>query len=143
MDNKLPVEEFVTEAELEQQLAHLIGTTPQGEDKQTVHKFLHNVATAKDTTKVGFLNEEELGKPELTERACKELALISKKIMGNDFFKEYFEEEAEILTSTSLSKEAKLLELAVVQRREVADITKKEKPKENKGWFKKKNVSEE
>ena len=45
--------------------------------------------------------------------------------------------QSEILTSTSLSKEAKLLELAVVSRREVADVTKKPR-KENSSWFKRK-----
>lgn len=139
-ENKIPTQEVMNEAELEQQLSHLIGNS---DDKQSVHKFLNNVATSDDTTKTGNLTSEELGVPELTERACKELSLISKGIMNNDFFAQFFEREAEILTSTSLSKDAKLLELAVVQRREVADITKKEPMKENKGWFKsKKKVSD-
>ena len=37
--------------------------------------------------------------------------------------------------STSLSKDAKLIELAVMQRREIADVTKRPM-KENRGWFK-------
>jgi len=132
----------MSDEEMNKQLAHLIGTVPTGDDKHSVHKFLHNVAVSPDTTKLGNLSTEELGQLELTERAYKELGLISQDIIGNEFFKEYFEKEAEIVTSTSLSKEAKLLDLAVVQRREIADKTDKA-PTENKGWFgSKKKVSQ-
>lgn len=135
--------EDMTEEELEEEVSHLIGTTPSGDDKYNAHKFLHDVVEAEDTTKLGYLSEEELGDSELTERAYKELELISKEIMKNTFFAEYFEKEAEIVTSTSLSKEAKLLDLSVIQKREISTGTNKAPQKENKGWFKKKNPSPE
>lgn len=112
------------------------GTAPSYEERQTVHTFLFNVATAKDTTKLGFLNDEEIGKPKLPQRTLKELALFCKEIMNQKEFGDFFEKEAEILTSTSLSKDAKLLTSAILQKREVADVSK---PKVvNKGWFKSK-----
>lgn len=117
-------------------------SSPQPEEKHNVHTFLHNVATSKDTTKTGNLKEEEIGKPLINARTLKGLALISDKILDSDFLKTYFEARSEILTSTSLSKDATLIKLAVVQRRELADLTKPER-KENKGWFKKKNQEPE
>lgn len=109
-------------------------SAPLPEEKQNIHKFLHDVATAEDTTKVGNLNEEELGMSELTLRANKELALISENIIGLDYFSDYFLKKGEIITATSLSKDAKLINLAVMQKRVIEDATKRRK--ENKGWFK-------
>lgn len=117
------------------------GTNPIPEEKQNLHSFLTKVIDAEDTTKVGNLTEEELGNLATTLRGTKELELISKEIMENDTFANYFKKEAEIITSTSLSKNAKLLNLSVVQKREIADVTPRRKP--NSGWFKKKNKSQE
>jgi hypothetical protein len=50
--------------------------------------------------------------------------------------KEYFDKESEIITASSLSKDAKLITLAVIQKREW--MTSSKQHKENKGWFKKK-----
>lgn len=122
-------------------LTKLMGTTPLPDEKHNVHTFLFNVATAKDTTKLGFLEPEELGKPKLPVRSNKNMALIADKIMENDMFKEYFLAEGEITTATSLSKEGFLMKMAVTQKREIADVTKKRKI--SRGWFKKKEEESE
>jgi hypothetical protein len=121
----------------------MAGGSSQPEEKHNVHKFLHDVVEAEDTTKLGYLKEEEIGLPKLPLRTLKELALFCKDIAGMTYFGEYFDKQAEIMTSTSLSKDAKLLELSVVQRRELGDITRKKVMKENKGWFKKKGQTTE
>jgi hypothetical protein len=128
----------LNDVQLEREIENLIGATPRADDKANAHTFLTKVAESNDTTKTGNLSEVELGMLPLTERSYKELELISSDIMGNTYFSEYFGKEAEILTSTSLSKNAKLIDLAVVQRREFS----KDKPprKENSGWFKKKGT---
>ena len=112
---------------------------PIPEEKHNVHSFLNKVATSDDTTKVGNLTAEEIGQPRLTLRTYKELALISDYIMDNPVFKNYYNANGEILTSTSLSKDGKLINLAVVQKRQIEDVTKPKK--ENSGWFKKKEVT--
>lgn len=114
---------------------------PIPEEKHNAHSFINKVASEDDTTKVGNLTQEEVGEPKLPLRTLKELALISDKIIGNDDFKKYFLEKGEILTATSLSKDAKLITLAVIQKRQIEDVTKS--TKKNKGWFKKKNEPEE
>jgi len=114
------------------------GFAPTGEEKQNVHTFLHNVATADDTTKIANLNEEELGKPKLPLRTHKDLELFCREIMNQKEFADYFQKKGEILTATSLSKDAKLIDLAVIQRREIGSVERKP-IKENKGWFKKRS----
>ena len=131
----------MSEDEIAERLASLVGTTPTAEDKQNVHTFLHNVAVAEDTTKTGNVNEEELGKPILPIRTYKELALFCREVANMDYFSEYFQKKSEIITSTSLSKEAKLINLAVMQKRQIEDVTKP-RGKPNKGWFTKKEKPE-
>lgn len=137
------VEEDKEELTLEEkeELAKYMGYgSPIPDAKHNVWTFLHNVAIAKDTTKTGFLSVDEVGLAKHPLRTYKHLALISNKIMNSTYLGEYWISRGEILTATSLSKDAKLLELAVVTRKEIGDITKSKKP--NSGWFKKKETSE-
>jgi len=118
---------------------------PVGDEKQNVHTFLFNVATAKDTTKIANLRDDkemnEIGMSQFTVRGCKSMSLISEMIMENDYFSEYFEKEAENLLSTSLSRGGFLVRQATVQTKQVADVTKRRTV--NKGWFGKEDVKEE
>ena len=114
---------------------------PMPEEKHNVHQFLHNVAIAEDTTKLGYLKDEEIGVPKLPVRAFKDMALIADRIMGNDFLREYYLNKSENITSTSLSRDGFLVKLAVVQKRVIEDATKKRK--ENKSWFKRKESSDD
>ena len=116
------------------------GNVMSPEEKQNVFTFLHNVAITKDTTKTAFLRDDkdlnEVGVPKLPVRTYHSLALVASDIMNNTYFADYFKKEAEIITSTSLSREGFLTKLAVVQRREIADVTSTKKRKSSKGWFK-------
>jgi hypothetical protein len=116
-------------------------TSTSADDKHNQFTFLNNVVMTEDTTRVGFVTEEELGSPQLPVRANKTLALISGELMENNFFKEYFLKESENITSTSLSKNGFLINRAILQKREIADVTKPRKV--NKSWFKKKEDKEE
>ena len=117
---------------------------PTQEDKHNVHKFLFDVVMAKDSTKIGNLQVDkeinELGTPEHTVRGSKSMQLIADKIMDNNYFSEYFEQEAEDTLATSLSREGFLIKSAVTQTKQIADITRRRKI--NKGWFGKKSISE-
>lgn len=134
--NKLTPEERL---ELEQ---YVTGSSPMPEEKHNVHKFLHEVAESDDTTKTGYLSEEEIGLPKLPIRTLKSLALYCDNISNMPYFSDYFLKESEIISSTSLSKDAKLLSLAVTSVRQLADVTPKVR-KKSKGWFKKKKGGEE
>lgn len=139
------INEEMSDEELSQKLAQLVGTVPTQEEKQNAHTFLTKVATSEDTTKLGNLRDDdqmnELGVPVLPLRTYKELQLFCEDIADMKEYASYFQKKGEILTATSLSRNAKLINLAVVQRREIADVTKKRKI--NKGWFKKKESPEQ
>ena len=132
-------EQSLNPAEMEQ-LASALGygaAVPEG--KQNVHTFLHNVATADDTTKLGFLKEEEIGLPKHPVRTYKTMGLIANSVMKNEELAQYFLAKSEILTSSSLARDGFLTKLAVVQRRELADVTKPHR-KPSSSWFKKKDA---
>jgi len=136
MDEQPPI----SEAE-KQELKDLLGVgAPVPEEKHNVHSFLYKVATSDDTTKLGNLTEEELGLPSKNLRTYKEMALIGYKLMDNETLGDYYTSKSEIITATSLSKNAKLINLAVITKRVVEDETKERK--ENKGWFKSKDKDE-
>jgi hypothetical protein len=115
------------------------------DEKHSVPSFLFSVVKAKDTTKVGNLRDDkdmnELGSPIYSVRGAKEMQLIAKSIMENDYFAEYFEQEAEDALATSLSREGFLIRQVNMQTKQVADITKRRKI--NKGWFGKQTVEEQ
>ncbi len=120
------------------------GNVGAQDEKANVHIFLRKVVEEADTTKIGNLEVDkdlnELGLPEHTVRGSKDMALIADKIMNNNYFKEYFEKEAENTLATSLSRNGFLVRQATLQTKQIADITKRRKI--NKGWFGKQKVDE-
>lgn len=134
-DDNLTLEE-------QEQLEELMKSygSPTPEEKHTVHSFLHKVATSKDTLKTGNLDKEEVGAVRLPVRSVKEFELMSRELCKDKIMSNYFKEEAEIITASSLSKDAKLISLAVVTRKELSDG--RGVKKENKGWFKQKETKE-
>ena len=115
--------------------------SPVQDEKHNVHTFLNKVSTSADTTKTGYLRDDELGYTLYSFRTYKKLELDSEELCGDDLWAKYFKKSGEIVAASSLSRDAKLITLAVVQKREIADVT--DKPKAvNKGWFKSKNTSE-
>lgn len=128
-------QEGLTEQE-KQELAEIMGGAATPEEKHNTHSFLTKVVEQVDTTKVGNLDEEEIGQPKFPQRVLKELNLFCDSIANMPYFASYFDKEAEIVSSTSLSKEGILIKLASVKKAEFADVTPK--AKKNKGWFRRK-----
>ena len=120
---------------------------PSQEDKQNVHTFLINVVKEQEidnVTKVGNLRDDkdlnEIGIPVWNVRGCLEMARISRLIMQNTFFQDYFESSARETLSSSLSREGFIIRQATTQTKQVADITKRRKI--NKGMFGAKKIEE-
>lgn len=131
----------MTDDEALMKLAQAMKDAPSQEEKQNVHTFLVNVIQAEDTMKVAKLGNlrddkeiNELGRPEWNVRGALEMARISDKLMGNEFFKDFFCASVNETNSTSLSREGFIIRQATVQTKQIADITKRRKI--NKGWFK-------
>ena len=104
------------------------------EGKSNLHSFFKDVVKTDDTTRTGNLTQDELGMPKLPVRTYKELALFCDDVANQNYFAEYFRKMSEIQTSTSLSKDALLMKLAVTIKKELADVTPHQR-KKNKGWF--------
>ena len=110
---------------------------PIPELKLNVHTLLNRVLDTKDSTKVGYLSEPELGVPRYSVRALKEMSLVSNMICDNPFFAQYFALEAESILATSLSRKGKFINIAVTQKRTIADETK-QMTGQKSSWFSKK-----
>ena len=140
-----PQEDNISDEEALMRVAAAMKDSAAGqEEKHSVPSFLFNVVKAKDSTKVGNLRDDkelnELGAPVYSVRGAKEMQLISRMIMENDYFASYFEQEAEDALSTSLSREGFLIRQVNLQTKQVADITKRRTI--NKGWFGKSKIEE-
>jgi len=127
-------EEELTEAQAEAMLRSF------AEQKETPVSFFTKVITNDDSSKIGNLSEEELGSPQIPVRTSQELGLFCNEVCNEKEFGEYFNKKAEIILSTSLSKEGFLLRQVGTNRKEIADVTPRRK--ENSGWFKRKNKQE-
>lgn len=113
------------------------------EGKSTVHSFLKDIVHSIDTTKTGYLKDEELGMPKLPVRTLKELSVFSKDVADFPEIGDYFDKISEKITSTSLSRDGILIKASITQKKEMADMTPSTEKKKNKGWFKKKGESNE
>jgi hypothetical protein len=135
MDKELtPVEE--------EQLKELMNYgSPNPEEKHNQHVFLSKVASSDDTTKTGFLKDEELGFTRFSLRSYKEMELAARNLQLNDTWANYFQKKGEILTATSLSRNGFLTNLAVIQRKQIEDMNLSNNAKPNSGWFQKKDKS--
>ena len=113
--------------------------SPIPDQKHNVHNFLTKIINSTDTTKTGYLTGEEVGLAKFPLRSYKEMEINSLCLCEDIELEDYMKKQSEILTSTSLSKEAKLINLAVEQRKEWRDTSKRSVTK-NKGWFGNKSV---
>jgi len=136
-----PDEEDVEEAEEERReeskeaqeeeaaLAEAYGYPPEVE-KPSAFAFFRKVVETPDTSKVSFLNKEELGGVRLSVRDYQTLANF-EQFLGHDRVSAYFQAKAEIALRTGLSREGFLMNLAVTQRKEKRMRREKEG---KKGW---------
>ena len=132
-------EEEMTPEE-EEELGELLDGygSPRAARSFTVPEFLNKIRLAKDTLKTGNLTAEEVGMIRLPVRSVQEFALYSKELCKDKVMEDVFNGESEIITASSLSKDAKLITLGVVQKKEWSDSSSKPR-KQNRGWFKSKN----
>ena len=131
-DNELTLDEqVVVEAALRKM---------ETEDKPSKHSFLVSVQTNPSTLRTGNLSIEELGAIKIPVRTLKECELVCRDLVGDELWANFFMKESETVTASSLSKEAKLIELAAMERREFSDKTTRTR-KPSSSWFKKKEPS--
>lgn len=97
---------------------------------ENVYTFLKRaIFETPETFKVGNLKQPELGQPQIPVRTWLNIALSFEK-RGSSKLDEYCRAKANILTNTSLSRDATALKLAVTQKKEVLRTRARHMPEE-------------
>jgi hypothetical protein len=110
---------------------------PTEKEKHGVFQFLNKVFKTKDSTKVGFMNEEEL----IAFRIFKNASLYSEK-MGLATVKDFLDRKAELVVAPTLSRGGNLVLASITTKKEF-QARLKTPQKQNKGWFKSKSKPQE
>ena len=112
---------------------------PEPEEKVSVLQFLKDIITQKLNIKTGNLTLQELGEAKIPVRTNLELASYCE-FMGMDSFAKVFEEDAQRILATSLSRGGFLPILAVTTKKETSTSLQKvaAPAKEKRGFFRKK-----
>jgi len=106
--------------------------SPTAVQKDSVFKFFSKILTIKDTTRVGNLTAPEIGLGRLSVRGNKSIALYAEA-EGLNLVRDYFNNQSNILTESSMSKKGFWSQLFVSQIK----IERKAQTKSDtkKKWF--------
>lgn len=114
--------------------------SPSAAVKESLFKFFNKILTIKDTTRIGNLTAPEIGLGRLSVRGNKSIALYAEA-EGLDLVANYFNNQSNILTESSMSKKGFWSQLFVTQIKSERKL--KDKSSEKKKWFGGKEKSEE
>ena len=136
MDNE--IKEFVTtEAEAEE-LKDFIRSS--GEEKG-IDNFFLEVIRAENNLKIGNLDKEEIGLPQLPIRTLIELSNDCEIIPSMSSFAKDFKEQANTMIASSLSKDGFLVTARITQNKKLLNPSKKKTRR--RGLFGKKEEEED
>lgn len=111
--------------------------TPAYEKKDDLFSLFWKMVNKSDSSKIANLSKQELGMLNLPVRDCQKIALLATTL-GHKGFAEFFLAQAEIISSTSLSKGGFLPQIVVTSRRVKAKDENRELPEVLKQSHKKK-----
>ena len=101
--------------------------TPAYEKKDDLFSLFWKMVNKADSSKIGNLSKQELGMLNLPVRDCQKIALLATTL-GHKGFAKFFLAQAEIISSTSLSKGGFLPQIVVTSRRVKAKDENRELP---------------
>lgn len=101
--------------------------TPAYEKKDDLFSLFWKMVNKSDSSKIANLSKQELGMLNLPVRDCQKIALLATTL-GHNGFAKFFLAQAEIITSTSLSKGGFLPQIVVTSRRVKAKDENRELP---------------
>jgi len=105
---------------------------PKPREKNTVIEFLNKVFKTKNSTRVSFMNDDEVFAARILLRG----SLYASINFGYDgLITNYLRGRTEIVTSPTLGRGGNLVNAAITTKKE---FQAKLKAKQNKGWFKSK-----
>lgn len=108
-----------------------------GGDENGLDNFFLEVVRDEDSLKIGNLEEEELGLPDVPLRTILELKRDCESIPSLSGFADDFKSQARDLIHSSLSKRGFLINARITQKKQLTDTTKK---KRRTGLFGKREV---
>jgi len=88
----------------------------EGKPREGLYALFNKVLTLPKTTKVGNVDKQELGELGISIRECLRVALIGKTF-GHKHFAAFFENQANIITETSMAKRGWFSELFVTAKK--------------------------
>ena len=101
--------------------------TPAYEKKDDLFSLFWKMVNKEDSSKIANLSKQELGMLNLPVRDCQKIALLATTL-GHKGFAKFFIAQAEIISSTSLSKGGFLPQIVVTSRRVRAKDDNRELP---------------
>jgi len=101
--------------------------TPAYEKKDDLFSLFWKMINKSDSSKIANLSKQELGMLNLSVRDCQKIALLATTL-GHNGFANFFISQAEIISSTSLSKNGFLPQIVVTSRRVKAKDENRELP---------------
>jgi hypothetical protein len=108
-----------------------------GAEEKGIDNFFLEIIRNDDSLKIGNLDKDELGLPQLPVRTLIELSDDCKLIPSMSSFETDFKIQATNLIASSLSKDGFLIKARITQKKELLDSDKR-KDKSKKGLFGKK-----
>lgn len=108
-------DQYEDSAEMQQDIMEDLSPTPRNKDD--LYTLFWKVINIPDSSKVGNLNKDELGMLQISVRDLQRIRLLAYSL-GHKYFGDFFGAQAEIILSTSSSKEGWLPELFVSSKSE-------------------------
>jgi len=126
-DQMEDMEDDMAVESMEKQQAWGEDLTPAYEKKDDLFSLFWKMVNKTDSSKIANLSKGELGMLNLSVRDCQKIALLATTL-GHHGFAKFFIAQAEIITSTSLSKGGFLPQIVVTSRRVKAKDENRELP---------------
>lgn len=104
------------EATNEAQEEYAEDNSPTYSKLEDLYSLFWKTIRHKDSSKLGNLNEKELGMLDMSVRDCKHIAYTAR-LLGEEEFSTWMNSQAEIILRTSASKKGWLTELFVTAKR--------------------------
>jgi len=136
-------DEIINSIAQEEEIRKALGMGyPEPEEKVSVLNFLKNIIDRKENVKTGNLTPDEIGEARIPVRTNLELSSYCK-FMGMDAFANVFQEDAQRILATSLSRGGFLPILAVTTKKETQTSLKNigASTQKKRGFFNKKEES--
>ncbi len=116
LDQAEDIEDDMVMESMEKQQEWGEDLTPAYEKKDDLFSLFWKMVNKADSSKIANLSKQELGMLSLPVRDCQKIALLANTL-GHKGFAKFFLAQAEIISSTSLSKGGFLPQIVVTSRR--------------------------